>query len=81
MRHLALSLVEDVSFRMHPCRCPTHVKISQLVNTTCSQQACGKLANKLQQCCYFINLLQGCHSQLVDKLLNCRAIRSYWNNS
>ena len=29
-----------------------HVKISQLVNKMCSQQACSKLVNKLQQCCY-----------------------------
>ena len=27
--------------------CSTHVKISQLVNKMCSQQACSKLANKL----------------------------------
>jgi hypothetical protein len=33
-----------------------HVKI-------CSQQACSKLVNKLFQCCYFIKLLQGCHSR------------------
>jgi hypothetical protein len=46
----------------------------------CSQQACSKLVNKLQQCCYFIKLLQGCHSQLVDKLLNGRTIASCWNN-
>jgi hypothetical protein len=47
----------------------THVKISQLVNKMCSQQACSMLVNKSEQCCYFIKLLQGCHSQLVDKLL------------
>jgi hypothetical protein len=61
----------------------THVKISQLVNKMCSQQACSKLVNKLwqcSQCCYFIKLLQGCHSQLVDKLLNCRTITSCCNN-
>jgi hypothetical protein len=54
----------------------THVKISQLVNNMCSQQTCSKLVDKLEQwqCCYFIKLLQGCHSQLVDKLLNCRTI-------
>jgi hypothetical protein len=58
-----------------------HVKISQLVNKMCSQQACSKLVNKLQQCCYFIKLLLiTCHSQLVDKLLNCRTITSCWNN-
>jgi hypothetical protein len=55
----------------------THVK---LVNKMCSQQACSKLVNKLYQCCYFIKLPQGCHSQLVDKLLNCRTITSCWNN-
>jgi hypothetical protein len=34
----------------------THVKISQLVNKMCSQQACSNLVNKLQQRCYFIKL-------------------------
>jgi hypothetical protein len=57
-----------------------HVKISQLVNKMCSQQACSKVVNKLYQCCYFIKLLQSCHSQLVNKLLNCRTITSCWNN-
>jgi hypothetical protein len=28
----------------------------------------------------FYKLLQGCHSQLVGKLLNCRTITSCWNN-
>jgi hypothetical protein len=58
----------------------THVKISQLVNKMCSQQACSEVVNELSQSCYFIKLLQGCHSQLVDKLLNCRTITSCWNN-
>ena len=47
----------------------THINISQLVNKMCSQQACSKLVNKLYQCCYFIKLVQGCHSQLVDKIV------------
>jgi hypothetical protein len=58
----------------------SHVKISQLVNKMCSQQACSKPVNKLYQCCYFIKLLQGCHLQLVGKLLNCRTMTSCWNN-
>jgi hypothetical protein len=58
----------------------THVKISQLVNKMCSQQACSKLINKLEPCWYFINLLQGCHSQVVDKVLNYRTITSCWSN-
>ena len=41
------------------------------------QQACSKLVNKLKQCCYFIKLLQGCHAQLVDKLVNCKTITSF----
>jgi beta-glucuronidase len=49
----------------------THVKFSQLA---------GKLINKFYQCCYFIKLPQGCPSQLVDKLLNCRTITSCCNN-
>jgi hypothetical protein len=64
-----------------PCHLHTDVKISQLVNKMCSQQACSKLAcQQVVTCCYFIKLLQGCHSQLVDKLLNCRMITSCWNN-
>jgi hypothetical protein len=39
-----------------------------------------QLVNKLQQCCYVIKLLQGCHLQLADKLLNCRTITSCWNS-
>ena len=31
--------------------------------------------------CCFIKLLQRCHSQLVDKLLNCRTITSCCNKS
>ena len=34
-----------------------------------TKQACSKLVNKLEQCCYFIKLLQGCHSQLVDQIV------------
>ena len=37
-----------------------------------------QLVNKLQQCCYVIKLLQGCHLQLADKLLNCKTITSCW---
>jgi hypothetical protein len=46
----------------------THVKINKM----CSQQACSKLVNKLPQ---------GCHSQLIDKLLNCRTITSLLSSS
>lgn len=41
-----------------------------LVNKICLQQTCSELTNKLQ----------GCHSQLVIKLLDCRTITSCWNN-
>jgi hypothetical protein len=39
----------------------------------------------LEQHCYksaagLLQLVKGCHSQLVDKLLNCRTITSCWNN-
>ena len=34
------------------------------------QLTCSKVDNNLLQCCYFINLLKGCHLQLVHKLLN-----------
>jgi hypothetical protein len=59
----------------------THVKLSQLVNKMCSQQACSKLVNKLWQSCHFIKLLQGCHSQLVIKSLNCTTITCWWKTS
>ena len=58
------------SFMLHV----THVKISQLVDKMCSQQACNKLVNKLQQHCYFIKLQQACHiTQLVDKMCSQQA--------
>ena len=59
---------------------PTRVKISQFVNKMCSQHYFTSFVNKVYQCCYFIKFLQACHSQLVDKLLNCsRTSTSCWN--
>lgn len=43
-----------------------HYKVSRLVNhKICSQQLSIKLINKLKECCYFIDLLHGCHSQAI----------------
>jgi hypothetical protein len=50
------------------------------LNKMCSKQACKQACQQVVTICYFIKLLQGCHLQLVDKLLNCRTITSCWNN-
>jgi hypothetical protein len=52
---------------------------TQLVNKIRSQQAWSKPVNRLQQCWYFDNLLQACHSQPANKF-NCKTITSCWNN-
>ena len=37
----------------------------------CSQQACSKLSTSCNNAVILSSLLQACHSQLVEKLLNC----------
>jgi hypothetical protein len=40
-------IMYNVRFIMYHQKSTTHVKISQLVNKMCSQQACSKLVNNL----------------------------------
>jgi hypothetical protein len=58
----------------------THVKISQLVNKIVFATGLYKLAIKLQQCCYFIKLLQGCHLCSMGKLFVRRSKISWFKN-
>ena len=68
LKNMTTAMIKDLPF-LSGIRKSTHVKIAQLVNKMCSQQACSKLVNKLYNNAV---ILSSCYKVITHNLLtNC----------